>query len=69
MTIQTRKYECRKAVRDYIKQYNPYESRARLGYNIAEMSRYAAKSNRKVSELSEEEVALFAVDKSETIAE
>ena len=61
MTTQTKKSECRKAVRDYIKQYNPYVPAPKLGYNIAEMCRYAAKSNRKVSELSPEEVALFAV--------
>ncbi|MCR5331844.1 MAG: hypothetical protein K6E62_11770 [Lachnospiraceae bacterium] len=62
MTTQTKKSECRKAVREYVKQYSPYELAPRLGYNIAEMSRYAAKNNRKVSELSADEVALFAVD-------
>ena len=54
--------ECRKVVRDYIQQYNPYEQAPKLGYNVAEMSRYAKKSNRKVSELSSDEIALFTVN-------
>ena len=62
MTTQTKKSECRKAVREYIKKYNPYENAPKLGYNVAEMCRYASKNNRKVSELSKEEVALFAVN-------
>ena len=54
-----KKYECRKAVRDYIQQFNPYEPAPKLGYNVAEMSRYARESNRKITELSSDEAALF----------
>ena len=54
--------ECRKVVRDYIKRYNPYVPAPKLGYNIAEMCRYVAKSNRKASELNPEEVDLFTVN-------
>ncbi len=61
MMTQTKKSKCREIVQDYIRQYNPYEKKPLLGYNIAEMSRYAAKSNRKVSDLSKEEASLFAV--------
>ena len=49
--------ECRKAVRDYFKQYNPYAPAPILVHNIAEMCRYVAKSNRKVPELTPEEAA------------
>ena len=58
---QTKKSDRRKAVSEYIRLNNPYEEKPKLGYNIAAMCRYAAKNNRKVSELSESEVALFAV--------
>ena len=51
----------RETVREYIKRYNPYVPAPKLGYNIAEMCHYAAKSNRKVSELTPDEAALFAV--------
>ena len=54
--------ECGKAVRDYIRKYNPYESASKLGYNIAEMYRYAVANNRKVSELTKEEAEQFAVN-------
>lgn len=45
----------------YDERYNPYEKKPALGYNIAEMSRYARKNNRKISELTKEEAAMFAV--------
>ena len=61
MMTQTKKSECRKAVNEYIRLYNPYEEKPKLGYNIAAMCRYAAQNNRRVSELSESEVELFAV--------
>ena len=60
MMTQTRKSECREAVREYLQQYDPYAQLPKLGYNVAEMSRYAAKNNRKISELNTEEVAMFA---------
>ena len=53
--------KCREVVREYNKRYNPYVPAPKLGYNIAEMCHYAAKSNRKVSELTPDEAALFAV--------
>ena len=61
MTKQTKKSECRKAVREYTRLYDPYVKKPKLGYNIAEMCRYAAKINRKVSDLTESEAAIFAV--------
>ena len=61
MKTQTKKSECRRIVREYVEQNNPYEKKPKLGYNIAEMSRYATENNRKVSELTQEEAAMFAV--------
>ena len=48
---RTKKTECRRIVSEYVEQHNPYEKKPKLGYNIAEKSRYAAKQDRKVSEL------------------
>ena len=61
MKTQTKKSECRRIVQEYIKKYNPYERTPDLGYNIAEMSRYASKNNRSITDLSEEEVEQFAI--------
>lgn len=61
MRTQTKKSECRRIVQEYIKKYNPYERTPALGYNIAEMSRYATRNNCTVSDLSKEEVERFAV--------
>lgn len=61
MKTQTKKSECRRIVQEYIKKYNPYERTPDLGYNIAELSRYAAQNNRSITDLSKEEVERFAV--------
>ena len=58
---RTKKTECRRIVSEYVEQHNPYEKKPKLGYNIAEKSRYAAKQDRKVSELTQEEAAMFVV--------
>ena len=61
MMTQTKKSECRKIVREYVEQNNPYEKKPKLGYNIAEMSRYATRNNRTVSELTQKEASMFVV--------
>ena len=63
MKMQKTKSECREAVKKYIETYNPYAQTPSLGFNVAEVSRYAAKTKRKVSELSQEEIAFFATSK------
>lgn len=63
MMTQMKKSECRRIMREYIECYDPYEKKPALGYNIAEMSRYARKNNRKISELTQEEAAMFAIKK------
>ena len=61
MTTQMKRCEHKKIVQDYIERCNPYASLSRLGYRIADMSRYAAIQNRKISDLSADEAKLFAV--------
>ena len=61
MMTRMKKSECRRIVKEYVERYNPYEKKPALGYDIAEMSRYARKNNRKISELTKEEAAMFAV--------
>lgn len=61
MKTPTKKSEHRQVVKDYISKYNPYQQVPKLGYNVAAMSRYATEHHRKISELSEDEVALFSV--------
>lgn len=52
-------YENRKLVDDFIQMFNPYEVAPSIGINLVELSRYAKKHNKKISELSEEEMIMF----------
>ena len=61
MMTQTKKFEHKKIVQNYIMQLNPYEHAPSLGYKIADMSRYAVAKNCSISDLSAEESKLFAL--------
>lgn len=49
----------KKVVDDYIKQFNPYESRKMIEIDLVALTRYAKSQGKKVSELSEEEISLY----------
>ena len=52
-------YENHSTVEQYLKMFNPYETRPSIGIDLVALTRYAKKSNKTLKELSEEEVALF----------
>jgi len=62
MKIQTKKSERQKIVDEYVQKYNPYEKTVPLGFNVAEMSKYAQSKNISISELSIQEAKMFEVD-------
>lgn len=52
-------YENRKLVDGFIQMFNPYEVAPSIGINLVELSRYAKKHNKKISELMEEEMIML----------
>ena len=52
-------YSNRKIVEQYVKKFNPYESRPSIGIDLVALTRYAKENGKVVKELSESEVALF----------
>ena len=52
-------YKNKKVVDDYIKQFNPYENHIMIGIDLVELTRYAKRQGKKLSELSENEISLF----------
>lgn len=52
-------YSNRKIVDQYVKMFNPYESRPSIGIDLVALTRYAKNNGKTVKELSENEVALF----------
>ena len=61
MKTQTRKSECREQVKTYLQEHSPYEKIPSLGYNIAEMSKYARNRNISISEMTAQEAEMFLV--------
>ena len=52
-------YENRKVVEQYVKEFNPYESRPSIGIDLLALTRYAKKIGKKANELNESEIMLF----------
>lgn len=52
-------YNNRTVVDEYVKMFNPYESRPSIGIDLVALTRYAKKNGKTVKQLSESEVELF----------
>ena len=52
-------YKNRNVVDQYIKMFNPYESRPSIGIDLVALTRYAKKNGKTVNQLSDGEVQLF----------
>ncbi|MBO4852515.1 MAG: hypothetical protein J5477_02650 [Schwartzia sp.] len=61
MKAPTKKYERRKLMQDYLRQYSPLEPAQKLGYDVAAISRYAREKNIAISEIPAQELKRFAV--------
>ena len=63
MGTQMTRSEKNKMVYDYLKQYDVYQSQSgrTLGYNIAAIVQYAKEKGCELTDLTQEEVELFAV--------
>lgn len=58
-TMKCNTYKNRNVVDQYIKMFNPYESRPSIGIDLVALTRYAKKNGKTVNQLSEGEVQLF----------
>ena len=52
-------YNNRKIVEEYVKNFNPYESRPSIGIDLLALTRYARENNKKLENLSEQEISQF----------
>lgn len=52
-------YKNRTEVDEYVKMFNPYESRPSIGIDLVALTRYAKKNGKTVKQLSKREMELF----------
>ena len=54
-------YENRKIVENYVKEFNPYENHPSIDLDLVALTRYAKSLGKKVSDLSNAEIATFRI--------
>lgn len=57
--VKCNTYRNQTAVDEYLKSFNPYESRSSIGIDLVAITRYAKRNGKTVKELSPREVELF----------
>ena len=61
MMTQKMRSDHRQIVQEYLENHDPYEPATRLGYRIADMSRYAEEKGCRIADLTAAEAERFAV--------